>query len=292
MNTPNPSPSTLKWALAISLAIHAALLTMRFAAPETFKRVFEDAPLEVILVNARSQESSSKAQALAQANLAGGGQTPSGLIATSPLPPALQSEDGHDISDLQKKIEALKVQQFKLLTQLRDELTMLSQDSSGESDKSPNKQAKEERRQQLSRQLAQIEKSVQEINGAPRKRYISPATREAVYALYYDKLRRAIETNGTQNFPEVGGKKIYGALTMVLTIDNRGQLIDAEIARSSGKPLLDNRALAIARHTAPFDAFSAKMRSSADQIVVVSRFRFTRDEVLKTVMQNPSEQTP
>lgn len=292
MNTPNPSPSTLKWALAISLAIHAALLTMRFAAPETFKRVFEDAPLEVILVNARSQESSSKAQALAQANLAGGGQTPSGLIATSPLPPALQSEDGHDISDLQKKIEALKVQQYKLLTQLRDELTMLSQDSSGESDKSPNKQAKEERRQQLSRQLAQIEKSVQEINGAPRKRYISPATREAVYALYYDKLRRAIETNGTQNFPEVGGKKIYGALTMVLTIDNRGQLIDAEIARSSGKPLLDNRALAIARHTAPFDAFSAKMRSSADQIVVVSRFRFTRDEVLKTVMQNPSEQTP
>ena len=292
MNTPNPSPSTLKWALAISLAIHAALLTLRFAAPETFKRVFEDAPLEVILVNARSQESSTKAQALAQANLAGGGQTQSGLIATSPLPPAIQSEDGHDISDLQKKIEALKVQQFKLLTQLRDELTMLSQDSSGESDKSPNKQAKEERRQQLSRQLAQIEKSAQEINGAPRKRYISPATREVAYAVYYDKLRRAIETNGTQNFPEVGGKKIYGALTMILTIDSRGQLIDTEIARSSGKPLLDNRALAIARNTAPFDAFTAKMRSSADQIVVVSRFRFTRDEVLKTVIQNPSEQTP
>ena len=99
MNTPNPSPSTLKWALAISLAIHAALLTLRFAAPETFKRVFEDAHLEVILVNARSQESSTKAQALAQANLAGGGQTQSGLIATSPLPPAIQSEDGHDISD-------------------------------------------------------------------------------------------------------------------------------------------------------------------------------------------------
>jgi protein TonB len=292
MNTPNPSPSTLKWALAISLAIHAALLTLRFAAPETFKRVFEDAPLEVILVNARSQESSTKAQALAQANLAGGGQTQSGLIATSPLPPAIQSEDGHDISDLQKKIEALKVQQFKLLTQLRDELTMLSQDSSGESDKSPNKQAKEERRQQLSRQLAQIEKSAQEINGAPRKRYISPATREVAYAVYYDKLRRAIETNGTQNFPEVGGKKIYGALTMILTIDSHGQLIDTEIARSSGKPLLDNRALAIARNTAPFDAFTAKMRSSADQIVVVSRFRFTRDEVLKTVIQNPSEQTP
>jgi len=139
MNTPNPSPSTFKWALAISLAIHAALLNMRFAAPETFKRVFEDAPLEVLLVN------------------------------------------------VQNKIEALEVLQFKLPTPLHDELTILSQDSSGESDKSPDKQA----------------------------------------------------------------------------IDNRGQLIDAEIGRSS-----------------------------ADQVVMVSRLRFTRDEVLKTVMQNPSEQTP
>jgi len=38
------------------------------------------------------------------------------------------------------------------------------------------------------------------MNGAPRKRYISPATKEVAYALYYDKLRRAIETKGTQNF--------------------------------------------------------------------------------------------
>lgn len=286
------SHRTLKWALAISLGIHAALLTLRFAAPETFKRVFEDAPMEVILVNARSQEKTDSPQALAQASLAGGGKNAGHLIATSPLPPALQSEDGQDVSDLQQKIEALKVQQFKLLTQLRQELVNLSQDASGEAEKSPNKQAREERRQQLSRQLAQIEKSVQDINNAPRKRYISPATREVAYALYYDKLRRAIETNGTQNFPEVAGQKIYGALTMILTVDSQGQLIEAEIARSSGKPLLDSRALAIARNTAPFDAFSAKMRKSADQIVVVSRFRFSRDETLKTVIQTPDVQAP
>jgi len=284
--------STLKWALAISLGIHAALLTLRFAAPETFKRVFEDAPMEVILVNARSPEKTDAPQALAQASLAGGGQSPGQLIATSPLPPALQSEDGQDVSDLQQKIEALKVQQFKLLTQLRLELAILSQDASGEAEKSPNKQAREERRQQLSRQLAQIEKSVQDINNAPRKRYISPATREVAYALYYDKLRRAIETNGTQNFPEAAGQKLYGALTMVLTVNSQGQLVEAEIARTSGNPLLDTRALAIARNTAPFDAFSAKMRKSADQIVVVSRFRFKRDETLKTVIQIPDGQAP
>jgi protein TonB len=286
------SHRTLQWALAISLSVHAALLTLRFAAPETFKRVFEDAPMEVILVNARSQEKPDKAQALAQTSMAGGGQTSQTLIATSPLPPALQSEDGHDISDLQQKIEALKVQQFKMLTQLRQELSSLSQDTNGEADKSLNKQAREERRQQLSRQLAQIEKTVQDINGAPRKRYISPATKEVAYALYYDKLRRAIETKGTQNFPSVGSQKLYGTLTMILTVDSQGRIVETEIAQSSGNPLLDNRALAIARSSAPFDAFTAKMRSSADQIVVVSRFRFTRDEILQTNIQIPEKQTP
>ena len=52
-----PAPHrTLQWTLGISLALHLALLTLRFAAPETFNRVFEDTPLEVVLVNARSNE--------------------------------------------------------------------------------------------------------------------------------------------------------------------------------------------------------------------------------------------
>jgi len=72
---------------------------------------------------------------------------------------------------------------------------------------------------------------------------------------------------------------------MILTVDSQGQIVETEIAQSSGNPLLDNRALAIARSSAPFDAFTAKMRSSADQIVVVSRFRFTRDEILQTTIQ-------
>ena len=37
---------------------------------------------------------------------------------------------------------------------------------------------------------------------------ISPATKETVYALYYDRLRRAIEDRGTQNFPQANGQKL------------------------------------------------------------------------------------
>ena len=42
--------------------------------------------------------------------------------------------------------------------------------------------------------------------------------------------------------------------------------------------MLDQRALAIVRAAAPFGPFTAAMRREADQIVVTSRFRFTRED--------------
>ena len=280
-----PSPHRgLIWALGLSVAVHAGLLAFRFAAPETFNRVFQDTPLEVILVNARSRDNPQEAQALAQVRLAGGGEVPEVRISSSPLSPVMNADPGMDISAVQKKIEVLKMQQMRLLTQLKDELAVLTRENAGDKAESPDREAKVQRQQQLARQLAQIEQRVDQTQGAARKRYISPATQEVVYALYYDKMRRTIEYQGTLNFPEAAGEKLYGQLTMVITVDNQGQLLNIEVARSSGKPLLDERAMAIVRNAAPFGNFNRKMRAQADQIVVVTRFNFTRDDTLATRM--------
>ncbi|WP_291915477.1 energy transducer TonB [Limnohabitans sp.] len=274
----------LKWALGLSVAVHAGLVGFRFAAPEAYNRVFQDTPLEVMLVNARSQERPQEAQALAQVRLAGGGEVPEVRISSSPLPPAMNADPGMDISAAQKKIEVLKLQQMRLLTQLKDELAVLTRENAGDKTDSPDREAKVQRQQQLARQLAQIEQRVDQTQGAARKRYISPATQEVVYAIYYDKMRRTIEYQGTLNFPEAAGEKLYGQLTMVITVDSRGQLLSTEVARSSGNKLLDERAVAIVRNAAPFGNFNRKMRAQADQIVVVSRFNFSRDDTLGTRM--------
>ena len=51
--------------------------------------------------------------------------------------------------------------------------------------------AQEERRKPTAAPAGiEIEKRVNEENARPKKRYISPATREAEYAIYYDSLRR------------------------------------------------------------------------------------------------------
>jgi periplasmic protein TonB len=279
--------TTLQLALGFSFAVHAALLTLRFAAPEAFNRVFEDTPLEVILVNARANEAPSKAQAIAQANLSGGGQADKGR-ATSPLPPATTTEIGEADETTQRRIEKLQEAQQQLLAQLRRELAQLPAPDPQQPDEGkPEQNEQEEHRRQLIETMAEIEKRINNDNARPKKRYISPATREAAYALYYDVLRRRIEERGTRNFPQFQGAKLYGELIMNITVDAKGEILETEIVKSSGQPMLDKRAQDIVRASAPFEHFNGKMRSEADQLVITSRFNFTRDDDLKTTQLAP-----
>ncbi len=273
--------STLQWALLFSGALHGAVLTVRFVDPEGFNRVFSDTPLEVILVNARSQEAPTKAQAIAQANLAGGGEAERGR-ATSPLPSATTMQLGDAADDARRRIDRLQQEQQQLLAQIRREVAALPPPDPQRENGTPTERDQEDRRKQLLRLLAEIEKRVNDENARPKKRYISPATREEVYALYYDGLRRRIEERGTRDFPQFNGRKLYGELTMNVTVDATGRVVEAEIVRPSKSRRLDQQALAIVMAAAPFGNFSPAMRAQADQIVVTSRFRFTRDDGLET----------
>ncbi|MCY7316005.1 MAG: energy transducer TonB [Rubrivivax sp.] len=275
--------SALQWALLASAAVHAVLLSVRFVDPEAINRAFKDTPLEVILVNARSNEAPTQAQAIAQANLAGGGEADKGR-ATSPLPVAATMQLGDAADDSKKRIDQLQEQQQQLLAQIRREIATLPPPDPRRDNGSAQERDQDERRRQLLRLLAEIEKRVNEENARPKKRYISPATREQVYAIYYDALRRRIEERGTRNFPETGGKKLYGELTMNVTIDAAGRVVEAEIVRPSKSRQLDMQAVAIVRAASPFGLFTPSMRTQADQIVVTSRFRFTREDGLETTL--------
>ena len=278
------SLSTLHIALLVSLAVHAALLTIRFVDPETFNRVFEDTPLEVVLVNARSDERPDKARAIAQTSLAGGGDAEVGR-ATSPLPPSALTDLG-DASEeeTERRLQSLQEQQTLLLTQVKAQLAALPPPDPNKTASKADQLEREAKRRQLVKILAEIERRINLQNARPKKRYISPSVREEVYAVYYDALRRAIEDRGTENFPHSGGKKLYGELTMIVTVNHNGKVIDTEVVESSGNPTLDRRAAAIARSAGPFGHFSAAMRRQAEQIVVVSRFKFTRDETLEAAV--------
>ena len=274
--------STFQLALGVSIAVHGVLLTVRFVDPQAFNRVFEDTPLEVILVNARTNEHAPKAQAIAQASLAGGGDAEQGRV-TSPLPPAPQAEAGDDAEvQTEAQLEQLQERQSLLLAQVKAQLAALPAPNLRQPSEAADLVQREERRRQLSKLLAEIERRIQQENKSPRKRYISPATREKDYAVYYDHLRRRIEDKGTDNFPEAGGKKLYGELTIRVEVNFDGRIHQIKIVESSGNRALDLRAEAIVRNAGPFDRFNQAMLRQSDQIVMSSRFKFTRDETLET----------
>lgn len=273
--------STLTIALLVSLGAHAALLTLRIVDPERFNRIFEDTPLEVVLVNTRGNEPPVKARALAQASLSGGGEGERGR-ATSPLAPSKLLETGDAVEVQHAQIAQLQEQQQQLLSQVRRELALLPPPDPRRDNGTQAARDQAERRRQLVLLMAEIEKRVNEENARPKKRYVSPATREVVYAQYYDTLRRRVEERGTRDFPQHNGRKLYGELTMNIHVDQRGRVIETDIVAGSGNANLDRRAVAIVRAASPFGPFTAAMRQGAEVLVITSRFRFTREDGLET----------
>jgi protein TonB len=278
-------PDRFQRMLIISVVLHALLLTLRFVDPERFERVFEHLPLEVVLVNARSEEAPAKAQLLAQHNLAGGGEAELGR-AQSPLPSSAMDLLGQDPDEAQISIREMQDVQQQLLAHLKQELAKLPPPDPKKALLSPDERQREEKRRYMLKQLAVIEKRIQEENARPRKRFISPATQQVEYARYYDTMRLLIEERGTRDFPESQGRKLYGELTLRFTVDARGQLVETEVVVPAKSKTLNRQAVAILQAAGPFGPFSDAMRKQADQVVITSQFRFSRTEGFETELRN------
>jgi protein TonB len=259
----------LAWALVASLALHGLALWIPLAAPRLSERAVRADTLEVILLNTRRSEKSGapkKPQALAQSHSAGGGDAERGRITAPDMQRAQGNVNAEKI--MSEQLAQLQQQQAALLSQLQQQSAPAG---------APAQRA-----------LAEIERRIQQENARPRTRYLGPSTREVAYAEYYDRLRRKIEAQGTRHFPTHLGQRLYGAPTLILTIDAQGKMVATEVAQSSGQPELDRRARAIASSSAPFGEFSPDMRRQADQLAWVVRFTFSAESGLQTQWVEPA----
>ena len=194
--------STLQIALGVSVAVHAALLTVRFVDPEGFNRVFQDTPLEVILVNATTNEQPEKAQAIAQASLAGGGEADKGRATSPAAAVGAAPRSATPPKTRSARSRPCRTQQMLLLAQIKQAARRACRRPIPRNRPRPAEAAaREEKRRQLVKLLAEIERRINEENARPKKRYISPATREEVYASTTTRLRRRIEDRGTAELP-------------------------------------------------------------------------------------------
>ncbi|WP_145650240.1 TonB family protein [Pseudoduganella lurida] len=275
-------------AVAASVVVHAALLAVRFVAPAEVKLQPTDPTLEVILVNAKHANRPLKADALAQANLEGGGSADKGR-SKSPLPDMRKMQSGDSIEAAKRRIAELEQVQKNLLTQVKTTPYRAAPVTERNTpDPLPTGADLNDSTRAIARMAAEIAQTIEDQNKRPRRTYITPSTQQVGYALYYKTFQRKVEEVGTLNFPQQNGRKLYGELVLSIPIFQDGTVYGKEggikVQRSSGNRALDEAAIAIVRRAAPFGKFPPNMLSNDrdDLWVIITRFKFTREQKLET----------
>ena len=276
---------TMQVALVGSFAFHAAAIVgLGFKIPDP--RAW-DAPhnvLDVVLVNAKSATKPVKADALAQANLDGGGNTDQKRRAASPFPVVDQKETAPELKMAQSRVKQLEREAKELMTRMKSQAAVAPADPVADrGDKAPDKAAQDliEKSLEIQRLEAQIRREFQAYQERPRKRFVGARAAEYRFAAYVDNWRIRIERVGNLNYPEEARRqRVYGSLQLTVGIKPDGEVESIEVNRSSGKKVLDQAAIRIVRLAAPFDRFPDAIRRDTDILYVTRTWTFARGDQL------------
>jgi len=241
-----------------------------------------DPGLEVILVNAKHARKPLKAEALAQADLDGGGNADAGR-SKSPLPDMRRNDMGESIKAMQRKIAEYEQLQSNLLTRVnKSDFNVKPLTEKDKPDPARSGSDAIDSAKAIARTAAEITQRIEDENKRPRKTFITPSTRKVGYAEYYNTMAKRIEDIGTLNFPQKGGKKLYGELIMQIPVFQDGTIYERDggikVSKSSGNPDLDKDAIAIVKRSAPFGKFPPRMLSADrdDLWVILITFKFSQ----------------
>lgn len=284
METTTYSDRKLWMAIGVSLALHAVILSLHFKFPEE-SRALQDKALDIILVNAKSARKPTDAQALAQANLDGGGNSEKDRRARTPLPPSSRQQAGNDLEQAQKRVQELEAQQRRLLEQAKS-LKALPSGNEQHPQPSPepalNGHDLMNRALEMARLQGEIARDTDEYNKRPRVKNIGTRADEYRFAQYTEDWRTKIEKVGTLNYPDAARGKVSGSLTLTVRIRSDGSVDRVEIDRPSGKRVLDDAAKRIVRMAEPFAEFPANIRRDYDILEITRTWTFTTASRLET----------
>lgn len=281
-------PSWLKQplmgAMTFSVVLHVfVLFGITLVMPDPRNALNFLQPLQVVLVNSKSASKPVKADALAQSNMNGGGNTPEERQAKSPLP-TLRDDARMNPAQSARRVAELEAESKRMMTQLKSNFSVPAEKSRQPS-KSTSPQGDDlvQKALEIARLEAQISKNYDAYQKMPRRKFIGARTQEYRFAQYIEDWRIKVERIGNLNYPEEARRnRIYGKLQVSVSIRADGSLESVEVSRSSGQRILDAAAVRIVRLGAPYAPLPPDITRDTDILTIIRTWTFTSTDKLES----------
>jgi protein TonB len=277
-------PDRLPAMLFLAALIHGILIIGVTFNPELANQFANAISLEVTIVADSNQQIDRPDEAayLAQASQQGGGNTTEQVRPAAPLQSAMPidnegQQDGSALLDAETH------------EQSADEVLASQDESDRQVEIDPRTDPQPETSTAIAMEagsevtlpLPQEEQATMLIrDDDPRQLVISADTRESVAAAYLDGWKRRVEAVGDEYLPQLDNiGQNSGSPTLLVTISRTGELIEAQVSRSSGSTVLDLASLDIIKRSAPFNEFSESMAAEYDKVAFEYKFLFTEELV-------------
>jgi len=274
----------LSLSMTFSVALHTfALFGIALVMPDPRSAIDFMQPLQVVLVNAKSKSRPAKADALAQANLDGGGNTQEDRQAKTPLP-AIRDDQQFTPEQVARRVAQLEEESKRMLTRLKSDYKVTQPELKKQ--QSSNARSGDDLVQkslEIARLEAQINKNWDAYQKQPRRKFIGARTQEYRFAQYIEDWRIKVERIGNLNYPEQARQqRIFGSLRLSVSINADGSLGPVEVNKSSGSRLLDAAAMRIVRLAGPYAPLSPDIRKDTDILVITRTWTFTSSDRLES----------
>lgn len=270
--------------LLFSLLLHGVvILGITFDAEKPKPSV---PTLDVTLVDVANQEQPDKADFLAQASNAGGGDQDKAARPSEPVSGPLPTPN-QGLTAEPKEAQAPAPTErtpAQLLTTAGE--TGFAVDTTREQDEQkerpvPVSDEDVQRKLEMAKLSAEVREQSQAYAKRPKKKFISSNTREYVYAAYMKGWVGRVERVGNLNYPDEARRQgVYGELVLTVGLNRDGTIKSMDVIKSSGHKLLDEAAQRIVRLAAPFPALPTD-KTRVDELYITRTWQFLPGNVLR-----------
>ncbi|HEY4144232.1 energy transducer TonB [Pinirhizobacter sp.] len=239
--------------------------------------------LDVTLVDVANDQAPDKADFLAQANNAGGGESEkaarpseraSGLLptdahGTAPTRVAATTANPTPASDPRL-----------VTTEGSSDFTVTRNQASTRQDDQAS--AEETRRaEEMAALAAEVRDQSEKYAKRPKKKFISANTKEYAYAAYMNGWVKRVERVGNQNYPDQARREsLHGDVVLTVGLNRDGSIKSVDVIESSGHKLLDDAAQRIVRLAGPFPALPPD-KTRVDELYITRTWQFLPGDILR-----------